>query len=692
MMSRLYFFIIIILFLSFSCTENKTEMSLNIYADFTIPAEIDRIELRLFRAETEIFSKEYKIESESEMPIRILLTQENDVEELIGILVKAKYGNNIRSEIFLEKAFIRHKRVNVDIYLKKGDSLDAGFEIDDIITDYDAMDGGNELDDNNDIIDFGENDLPDIINDLSDVDIYEVGGEVGCSSGCGQNALCIEDKCKCNTGFENCNNDWSDGCEADIMNDIKYCGGCNASCNVLNVENVKCNTGRCDYDICKIGYEDEDKDRTNGCEKFNYFPKVYGGNEDEKLEAMKITSDGGLILLATTSTCCFGDKDIWVVKLDKNGDVLWQRVIGGEKEEKGPFNIYETQSGDFVIVGSTQSFNQNESSGLLIKLDKYGNLIASKQLYGPEWSGFRDIFCDKDSNCTTLGTAGIMGNTGPDLYEISIDKDLYIKSQRLFRIKEIQGDNMNILKGGINYNYIFTSKDNSNKYSIMIVMLDSNNSVYSAKELYGDIGIKIVNCVQVSSSGMYCTGYTDSTGPNKTDILLFQYLYNNKGSIGWQKLIGDTDMDFASISRDSNEFTLLMAGVSIKDGISRAIFMNLDTGGYIRYLTSFQSINGEGSFYLNKISNNLFLMGGMSFSYGSGGTDISIIPINIRGENISECHFEKEEAIKLNVQDASFSLRDTTIDEILITNFVFEDVNISISDQMIYEANSICAK
>ncbi|MGC9042875.1 MAG: hypothetical protein ACP5KG_03360 [Myxococcota bacterium] len=696
-MSRYLLLTIIVSFLSCYCTEDKTEMVLNIYSDFLIPSEMDRVELRLFRADTEIIRKEYKIESENELPVKILLTQENNVEELLGIRVKAKRDNTIVSEVFVERAFIRHQRVIVDIYIKKDGSKiedagvdDAGVDTSDIMSDiYDISEVS-------DYFDAGFDGVTDSIDSSSDSDIIEdiveIGGEIGCASGCGGNATCINDKCKCNTGFENCNNDWSDGCEADIMNNIKYCGGCNASCNVLNVENVRCSTGKCDYDICKLGYEDADKDRTNGCEKFNFFPKVYGGSGDEMMEDMRITSDGGIIIVATTSTCCFGDKDIWVVRLNKNGDILWQKVIGRGKEEKGPFKIYELNSGDFIIVGSTMSLSSTESKGLIIKLDKDGNLLSTKSLSGPDWSGFKDIYCNNDLDCTIIGSAAIMGDTGHDLYEMKLDNNFSIMSQRLFRIKSDQGDDLFILRGGLNFNYIFTSKDGSNKGSIMILMLDSNNDIYSAKELFGDIGTRIINCIQVSGNGMYCSGYTDNTGPNKTDIFLFQYLYNNKGSIGWQKLIGDIDMDIASISDASSETTLLLAGTSIKDGLYRAVFINMDSGGNLRYLRSFQGTNGEGGFYLKLLKNNLFVIGGMSYSYGTGGAELILIPVNIRGENISECHLQNEEDIQLGTSNSNFSLRDVNIDEILTTDFFLQEVVFNSTNKIDYRAGSICEK
>src|SRR3954454_17930610 len=59
--------------------------------------------------------------------------------------------------------------------------------------------------------------------------------------------------------------------------------------------------------------------------------KSYGGNDDEWLQAMQKTSDGGFIVggpsrsgvSGTKTTANFGDFDFWVLKLDSNGNKLW---------------------------------------------------------------------------------------------------------------------------------------------------------------------------------------------------------------------------------------------------------------------------------------------------------------------------------------------------------------------------------
>ena len=101
-----------------------------------------------------------------------------------------------------------------------------------------------------------------------------------CDNSCSQAALhanggfCTDGVCdyvSCQTGWLDCNEDRSDGCETEVG--IETCGSCTRDCSVkvLNAEGVACveagaSTWRCEYDTCLDSFADCDSDRKNGCE------------------------------------------------------------------------------------------------------------------------------------------------------------------------------------------------------------------------------------------------------------------------------------------------------------------------------------------------------------------------------------------------------------------------------------------
>ena len=102
--------------------------------------------------------------------------------------------------------------------------------------------------------------------------------------------------------------------------------------------------------------------------------KTYGGSNKDYAEYILQTNDGGF-LVAGWSNSNDGDVvqnhggyDIWIIKLNSNGDLMWSNSYGGTGNEgiSKESSLLETTSGSFYFVGHTTSNNGNKR----ILLDK----------------------------------------------------------------------------------------------------------------------------------------------------------------------------------------------------------------------------------------------------------------------------------------------------------------------------------
>ncbi|RPH94354.1 T9SS C-terminal target domain-containing protein [candidate division KSB1 bacterium] len=83
--------------------------------------------------------------------------------------------------------------------------------------------------------------------------------------------------------------------------------------------------------------------------------KTYGGIGSDGCEALLMHSDGGFILVGTTSSYGSGNSDIWIVRTDAHGNLLWHRAFGGSDWDRG-YAIAPTSDGGYIVGGETSSF------------------------------------------------------------------------------------------------------------------------------------------------------------------------------------------------------------------------------------------------------------------------------------------------------------------------------------------------
>ena len=105
--------------------------------------------------------------------------------------------------------------------------------------------------------------------------------------------------------------------------------------------------------------------------------KTYGGLNDDSGNSVLQTTDGGYIIAGTTNSFGSGLTDIFVIKTNSTGDTLWAKTYGGSNNDSG-YSIHQTSDGGYIILGSTNSFGGGNSDVYLIKINNLGAVSWSK--------------------------------------------------------------------------------------------------------------------------------------------------------------------------------------------------------------------------------------------------------------------------------------------------------------------------
>ena len=152
--------------------------------------------------------------------------------------------------------------------------------------------------------------------------------------------------------------------------------------------------------------------------------KNFGGSLNEESRSIQQTADGGFVIAGYSFSNDFdvsnnnGLNDIWILKLDKAGNLEWEKNYGGSLFDEG-YSIQQTTDGGFVVAGAafSDNFDVGDNNGLsdiwVLKLDNSGNLEWEKNYGGSSFDYPQSI------QLTTDGGFIIAGHTQSNDFDVS---------------------------------------------------------------------------------------------------------------------------------------------------------------------------------------------------------------------------------------------------------------------------------
>jgi hypothetical protein len=109
--------------------------------------------------------------------------------------------------------------------------------------------------------------------------------------------------------------------------------------------------------------------------------RTYGGDRDDVARSVEQTQDGGFIIGGTTESFGKGGLDIYLIKTDADGDTIWTRTFGGPEDETGT-SVKETADGGFIVVGTTASFGAGCDDVFMVRTDRQGKALWTRTFGG----------------------------------------------------------------------------------------------------------------------------------------------------------------------------------------------------------------------------------------------------------------------------------------------------------------------
>lgn len=246
---------------------------------------------------------------------------------------------------------------------------------------------------------------------------------------------------------------------------------------------------------------------------------TFGGAKEDIAEALVQTRDGGFLIAGYSES--FGtdtDMDVYLIRTDVDGNILWSQIYDEGYIERA-YDVIETEEGDFLVVGSMNQLG-TQPNVYVLKISAAGKQIWSKTYGHPD--------------------------TASQANEIARASD-----------------------GG----YIVvghTQGTNNRKKDILLMKIDDNGELLWEKEYGGlkdDEGRAIVNY----KNGFVFVGFSDNEAPNSFDKDIVVYRVDSNGDSIWYYRDGTTQREEANdviITQDGN---IVVAG-TVNDSSEPYIF------------------------------------------------------------------------------------------------------------------------
>ncbi len=350
------------------------------------------------------------------------------------------------------------------------------------------------------------------------------------------------------------------------------------------------------------------------------FEKTIGGVNDDIANSI-IYSDGYLMILGTTKSNGDEKGDLYLVKMDLNGNVVWEKTYGSSLEEEG-VRIIETSNGDYMLVGAVKN-NSIYRDFYLVRVNKKGEQLW-EQNYGGDLDDIpTDIIELADGSFTITGGTQSYGAGSIDLILLKIDGDGMQIGQRVYggvdldfgtRFAPTLSDEIMLLG--------FTNNFGEGDRDFYLLKIDNQGDTIFSKTYGGSAYDEPKSIVQLHNGNYLLHGHSASTRPEH-DVLSF--VVNQSGDVIWQKEFGGTEHDGGQTALQDKKNNLVLIAESNSFGNDRQIYLvKTDIDGQVLTEKTFGGAGDDFPLDVVEAGSSYFIVG-MTNSMGAGGYDMYII-------------------------------------------------------------------
>ncbi len=301
------------------------------------------------------------------------------------------------------------------------------------------------------------------------------------------------------------------------------------------------NDGASDYDMFIAKYD------STG---MLIWDKTWGGVDGETGYSIVQTSDGGYAITGRTYGYGAGMSDMFITKFDSAGNLSWDRTWGGANSDTG-HSIVQTSDGGYAVTGETMSYSADNYDMFIVKYDSSGDVVWDKTWGGTSYQGGESIIQTDDGGYMVSGDTSTFYSAGElDLFIVKYDSSGNVSWNKTWG--GTSDERVHSIIQTVDGDYVITGQTESfgpdghvtNDYNMFIAKFNSSGGLSWNKTWGGSAWDKGYSIVETTDGAYAVTGETDSFSGVDENEDVFIAKYDSSGSLLWDKVWGGADNEY----------------------------------------------------------------------------------------------------------------------------------------------------
>ncbi len=286
---------------------------------------------------------------------------------------------------------------------------------------------------------------------------------------------------------------------------------------------------------------------------------IYGGKEDDIAYGIVALENGDSAIVGTCKS--FGAKrtDICVTRMTPKGEMKWRLWLGGKKKEEGRA-ISRAADGSILVLGHSNSFSDNYDYDLHIaKISLEGKLVWEKNIGGDRDEFAGGIAGTDDGGALVVGSTESYGEGDKNIYIAKLDKNgKLLSAHTVGGIKDDVAKALTRTRDGQFVMVGYREIERAGDADFFVMKMDQNGKQIWAETYGGEYEDTLDGVTATVDGGIVAIGKTRSYGSEQSDLTVMKY--DAKGKLIWHKIYGFKYYDYGNAVATTRDGGFILAG------------------------------------------------------------------------------------------------------------------------------------